>query len=450
MKILIDRVAPQGAVEVPAYPTASQGRLSTATSYLIKSSPTEYFNAMTDGLLANRCHNDNAQDDLAHLIAQAAAAKAAGKALYLPAGAGYRITSAWSLPTYLTMFGDGVSSHIMGQVRMNTGCDVSDLFIGVSSDKALGFYTSSLMTNMAFSNCRFRGGTWNAVVQETNAYQKFNGLTFTDCTFECSYFIEPWSMAHQEAHSVSLQTDRAYSKSIMDNLTFDHCHFGATNEYGQSENMYGNILFYSHGTDYMDATTYCDNLTVKNCLFEKTWNWGIDYAMNAVETSDPRVYDLQYCTFICTDNLFKGCGGHRSETSADFPIALDLEPVYNASITGNVFYRCSYEAVKFTFDCRYSVCEDNIFDYRIDNGIYDQVGAGTWSDRWVYRILWINGGDHNSAIDNHLYLPSSYSSRDTDDWIVDEGDSSTISGNDVTFNDTQVDWESVMDVGPRT
>ena len=443
---------PSSALELDVEKSGIQGSVSIASSFYVPPPPSyDVYNAVTQG----GCHNNGSTDDLAHLQAAATAAKAAGLPLYLPAGDGYKLSSSWSLPTNITVVGDGVTSHVLGQMRMNTGCDVYDLFIGVSTGKALGFYTSSLMTNMAFTRCRFRGGTWNPVFSHTSAYQHFNGLTFTDCTFEASYFTTPWTLSHQLAHSVNLQTDRNYSGQLMDNLTFDHCHFGAENEYGQTENMYGNILFYSHAggddkTTSMTSTQYCDNLTVKNCIFEKSWNWAIDYAMN--DSYPNRVYPDQYCGFTCTDNLFKGCGGHIAETSHDFPISLDLEPTYHATISGNVFLRCQYESARLTYGCNYNTVEDNIFDYRVDNGITPYV-SGSYNF-WVWRVINLSSGTGNTVTGNQLYLPTTHSGTtpsNNGSWIANTASASTISGNTVYKNDnTPPDYETIMDVGPRT
>lgn len=431
------------ALEISAEKSGVGGEVNIAAHFYVPPPPTgEVYNAVTQG----GCSNNGTSDDLAKLQAAATAAKAAGKPLYLPAGTGYKLSGAWSLPTNLTLLGDGVTSHVLGEMRMNTGCDVQDLFIGVSTGKALGFASSSLLTNMKFTRCRFRGGTSASVFSQTSAYQHFNGLTFTDCTFEVAYFNNFTALAH----SVALQTDRGgASGQLMDNLTFDHCHFGVPNEYGQTENKYGQILFYSHSNNgfLMTPTNYCDNFTVKNCIFEKSWNWSIDYAMN----DGDRIYDHQYCGFTCTNNLFKGCGGHLDEATEDYPIALDLEPVYYGTITGNVFMRCAYDATRLTYGTDYCTVANNIYDYRVNNGISPYVGGAY--NFWVWRVIKLSSGTGNTVTGNTLYLPTTHpgtTPSDNGTWIADTASNSTINSNHVYKNDnTPPDYETIMDVGPR-
>jgi len=69
-------------------------------------------NAMTD-LGANNCHNDGSSDDTLHLEAGVAAAVAAGKRLYLPAGTGYALASQFDLISNLYMYGDGVGTVLL-------------------------------------------------------------------------------------------------------------------------------------------------------------------------------------------------------------------------------------------------------------------------------------------------------------------------------------------------
>lgn len=428
--------------------TAAPNLTSRASMAAYLSGSTQYFNAMTDGAVGDRCINNGSTDDLAHLTAQANAAKAAGKALYLPPGAGYYISSAWTPPSNLTVVGAGglnFATHILGQVNPRSNSTFTGVDIGVSTARAMRLLGESPGSNVTFNNCRFRGGTAGPVIQEGNAYGKYFNVTFNYCVFEVARFTSFTPLAH----SVSIQVD-CDGGGTFDGLTFDHCHFGYPNQYGQTENLYGQLLYYRHGANPDGPNGYLNNLYVRNCIFEKAWNWGIDYTGN--DDAGTRIHPLEYQHFECTNNLFKGGGGHTGETYEDFPLGIDMEPCYHSTVSGNVFFKYEHQPCKATFDSHYVDVSDNVFDFRVDNGITPRYPGGGWNDYMHFRVIHFLGGTNQSATGNTLYLPAAYAAygATNNSWIQDDADdTSYISGNHVYFNDnTPPDYESIMDVGP--
>lgn len=421
-----------------------------------------YYNAMTDGLSSNRCHNDGVQDDSAHIVAQANAAHAAGKTLYLPAGTGYKLTTTLNTPAGtsslnpLRFKGDGMGTRFLGQTRLNSYQRYDDIFFGVSTDQAIGFQNQSVTKDIKFTRCKFRGGQTGGVFHHTYDYKEVYNVEFYDSKFEVAYFDAFTPMAH----SLDVQIDCKYDGGVHDGLLLDHCHVGVPNQYGQTENKYGGLLYYRHGlTNILGeegtaSNAYLNNLTLRNNIFEHSWNWCVDYTGNH-DTDPTRTHPLwsQRCTI--EDNLFKGCGGHRAEASEDFPVGLDLEPVYYAEVNRNVMYRCDWEAIKFTYDSKYCNCKDNIIDYRPNNGSIVYVSSTSDYNYWYRRVIRLLGGTGFTVTGNEYYLPTNWSTYsgistpppDNSQWIYNESTGSTITGNKVYVNDTIVDWESQMDVG---
>lgn len=437
-------------------------RWGTNTNPGIGGATTGYYNAMDSG-----CHNDGSTDDTAHLNAAAAAAKAAGKDLYLPQGSGYYISSQyWTPPSGLRIFGDGVGSWIKGSTRFVSNTSFEDLFMGRSDVSSMELISWTEVQNVTFEHCKFRGGygtnnTGPTFCDIDGGGFKASDITIHNCGFECP---DQTYNVGGTAHAVKVMTDPRYGGTMKD-WVIEDCVFGLPNEYGNKYTRYGWIIFYQNVWDWYEGTSlpqywptngWHNNIYITHNHFNHSQQWGIDIA-NSDGTNVGSYWDeYPYCRFYINDNVFEGAGWNYSDTSGpEYTSNITFESGHTSEVARNVFKRARRMGkgnLNITKQCHYMNVHDNIFDYRADQtetiipSMYDGDGMYTYGIRDT-------GSRHDSIRNNTLYLPTTFNGINyqnkglNQSWIAADGTAPydyTKTGNLTVCNDTKVDYDNYL------
>lgn len=443
--------------------------------------PTTYYNAVTDG----GCHNDGSTDDLAHLQAAATNALNEGKALYLPSGTGYKLSSYWTVPAGLQVFGDDdwtdevtPSSRVLGQIRVNNNTLFKDLYIGVTGDTAMHPSSSStLIQNVHHERCRFRGG--NSGSDGTcytigGGYYKLKDFTWKNCGFEAPNAVYT---AGGVAHALQFSTDPRLNSpyGLIANHVIEGCYFGLPNSSGDECTNYGWIIyyqnanFYEYGNPPGSTPGYHDNIYIRNNFFGYSQQWGIDFANQDTDNSF-NLYptDYEHLKMFVEGNIFYGAGKDWEKTghyTGDPPVwvrdyqynvPVTFECGFNGTISNNIFYRSRALGsghINPTKKCYGLKIENNTFEFRYDNGIIPAYHGEDGEDR-MYRKVIRSEGLRNSIIrNNKLMLPNTldgvtYTNKGTNQAWVYLGSNptgNTVEGNTTSWGGTAIDYDNDFD-----
>lgn len=386
-------------------------------------------------------HGDGTTDDTAHLTTAANLAIAESKTLYFPA-ATYKVTN-WVPPANLTMIGDGGElSHIKGMVKWRGGQNYQKLFIGDKTTSAIGpYYASGSITHegTTYTDCKFRGGGTNnsTLLHPAQGYGSQSiinrDFTFHGCEWECNYLTGGPHTAM--AQDVSWAVDRG-TGDISDNIVFEGCHFGTTNEAGYSGGGYGGVLFWSSHTESYTtvpnkAGGYYDNIFLSACVFERADIWNFD---SSAAQYNPESFTEG--TFFITDCVFKGLSGayHPEYTTR---VTAQVEPSMDAIVARNIFGIGDTNAWKFIKGSARCSLTDNTFDYRTFANTVDHQNGLAMIDTiyGINQVIRLGDEERNITItNNHLLLPNEkYKSLSQQGWIKDDSSRATKSGNTVAW-----------------
>jgi hypothetical protein len=393
-------------------------------------------------------HGDGTTDDTAHLTTAANLAIAESKTLYFPA-ATYKVTN-WVPPANLTMIGDGGElSHIKGMVKWRGGQNYQKLFIGDKTTSAIGpYYASGSITHegTTYTDCKFRGGGTNnaTLVHPAQGYGSQSIITrdfiFHGCEWECNY----QTAYSQAAQDVSWFVDRG-TGDISENIVFEGCHFGTTNEQSRTGGIFGGIVFWSScpvgggpsnaGETYNlypnMANGYYDDIYFSACIFERADIWNLD--MSGAQYAPSNFTEN---TVFITDCVFKGLSGaYHSEYTTR--VGSQCEPSWDAVIARNIFGIADSNAWKFIKGSARCSLTDNTFDYRTFANTVDHQNGLAMIDTiyGINQVIRLGDEERNITItNNHLLLPNEkYKSLSQQGWIKDDSSRATKSGNTVAW-----------------
>ena len=354
--------------------TASSFRGTAAASVILKGgTPGTYYNALTDGV----CHGDGVTDDTAHILAAVTAYKAAGKTgLYFPAGT-YLLSSTLTVPSGTVMVGPAVSAlaypvagcntptaWLKGKVTYGSNSTFSDLRIGTSGKST---QNGSGATNTSFTRCQLRGGggtSYDAPVALLGWASSGNHITFTDCNFERNCGSTDVALGN---NIFSLNNFQYAGGVQVHDITWSRCHWGVDNDGVNTITPRAGIECTNKGTGTAVQGYY--NISMLNCVFEKTRYFSLDFA------DDERLSD----NVLVKGNWIKGAGG------GGLSYGVCLECPKNSVVEDNLIYRCADPCIKLAYTSPTSsvIIRNNTFQLDYDNGI-----SSTAS------VFWLSGGGH--------------------------------------------------------